>query len=66
MPVSFAGMLRVGQAAERLGVSIATLRRWSDAGLVPEYRTLGGQRRYLPEELDEVLAEQIHERKDKQ
>src|SRR4051812_15597732 len=36
----------IGTAAETLGVSIPTLRRWEKAGkLVPE-RTAGGQRRY--------------------
>ncbi len=36
----------IGEAAEALGVSITTLRRWEAEGkLVPE-RTAGGQRRY--------------------
>ena len=37
--------LNVGQAAEYLGVSAASLRNWSDQGKVPVYRTPGGQRR---------------------
>jgi excisionase family DNA binding protein len=43
-------LLSVGEAAEFLGVSATSLRKWSDQGLVPVYRTPGGQRRYsLPD-----------------
>ncbi len=38
--------LNVSEAAEFLGVSAASLRKWSDQGIVPVYRTPGGQRRY--------------------
>ena len=48
--------LNVSEAAEFLGVSAASLRKWSDQGLVPVYRTPGGQRRYSPPDLDEFLA----------
>ena len=44
--------LTVSQAARHLGVSIATVRRWSNAGHLPGYRTPGGQRRFTAEELD--------------
>ncbi len=44
--------LTVSQAADELGVSIATVRRWSNAGHLQGYRTPGGQRRYTPEQLD--------------
>lgn len=47
-----ARLLNVGQAAEYLGVSPASLRKWSNDGLVPTYRTPGGQRRYAREDLD--------------
>jgi excisionase family DNA binding protein len=46
----------VSEAAEFLGVSAASLRKWSDQGLVPVYRTPGGQRRYSPEDLEQFLA----------
>jgi excisionase family DNA binding protein len=36
--------LRVQHAAELLGVSASTLRRWADSGKVPSRRTPGGQR----------------------
>jgi excisionase family DNA binding protein len=48
--------LNVSEAADFLGVSAASLRKWSDQGLVPVYRTPGGQRRYSPGDLDEFLA----------
>jgi molybdopterin-binding protein len=36
--------LRIGQAAELLGVSSDTMRRWADDGRLPTRRTTGGQR----------------------
>lgn len=48
--------LNVSDAAAYLGVSAASLRKWSDQGLVRVYRTPGGQRRYAPEDLDGFLA----------
>jgi molybdopterin-binding protein len=36
--------LRVGQAAEMLGVSVETLRRWESEGRLPMVRSEGGQR----------------------
>jgi molybdopterin-binding protein len=36
--------LRIGQAAELLGVSADTVRRWADDGRLPSRRTSGGQR----------------------
>jgi molybdopterin-binding protein len=35
---------RMGQAAELLGVSVDTMRRWADAGRVKVERTDGGRR----------------------
>jgi len=43
------------QAAAYLGVSLATVRRWSDAGRLHGSRTPGGQRRYSREQLDAFL-----------
>jgi molybdopterin-binding protein len=36
--------IRIGQAAELLGVSADTVRRWADEGRLPTTRTEGGQR----------------------
>ena len=66
---------RMGQAAELLGVSVDTVRRWADAGRLGTRRTEGGQRvvdgaslaefmsglRHLPEH-DEVIAQSARNR----
>jgi excisionase family DNA binding protein len=51
-----ARLLNVGRAAAYLGVSAASLRKWSNEGLVPVYRTPGGQRRYSVDHLDEFMS----------
>jgi len=43
------------QAATYLGVSLATVRRWSNDGHLRGYRTPGGQRRYSREQLEGFL-----------
>jgi excisionase family DNA binding protein len=47
--------LTASQAARHLGVSISTVRRWSDAGYLEAHRTPGGQRRFSAAALDEFL-----------
>ena len=49
--------LRVGQAAEILGVSTDTLRRWDHEGRLLAYRSSGGQRRIPLAEVRRLLAE---------
>jgi excisionase family DNA binding protein len=44
------------QAARYLGVSLATIRRWADAGHLSCYRTPGGQRRFSRDQLDGFIA----------
>jgi excisionase family DNA binding protein len=44
------------QAARYLGVSLATVRRWTDAGYISCYRTPGGQRRFAAEQLDVFIS----------
>lgn len=44
------------QAARYLGVSLATVRRWTDAGYLTGYRTPGGQRRFSRDQLDGFIA----------
>ena len=44
------------QAARYLGVSLATVRRWTDAGHIGCYRTPGGQRRFSRDQLDKFIA----------
>lgn len=43
------------QAARYIGVSLATIRRWTDAGHISCYRTPGGQRRFSREQLDSFV-----------
>ena len=49
--------LRVGQAAEMLGVSVETLRRWETEGRLRMERSLGGQRLVDIEEVSRLLDE---------
>ncbi len=51
-----AKLYNVGQAADYLGVSAASLRKWSNEGLVAVYRTPGGQRRYSRDDLDRFMS----------
>ena len=41
----------IGKAAEMLGVSVSTLRRWDETGQLVAERTPGGRRRYLTSEV---------------
>src|ERR1700693_2749875 len=51
-------LVRIGQAAEALGVSGATLRRWELQGRLAVVRSTGGQRQVEVSELTRKLAEQ--------
>lgn len=50
------GPVRIGRAAELLGVSIETLRRWEQDGRLTTTRTAGGQRTVDVEEVRRVRA----------
>lgn len=50
-------LLRVGQAAEMLGVSVETLRRWEVDGRVRMERSDGGQRLIAIDEVSRLLDE---------
>lgn len=47
--------LTTSEAARHLGVSLSTIRRWSDLGYLRGYRTPGGQRRFSIEQLDDFI-----------
>jgi molybdopterin-binding protein len=49
--------IRVGQAAEMLGVTVETLRRWEADGRLAMERSEGGQRRIEMDEVARLLAE---------
>ena len=47
--------LSASQAAQALGVSLGTVRRWSDMGYLRASRTPGGQRRFNQDEIDRFV-----------
>ncbi|MCY4456589.1 MAG: TOBE domain-containing protein [Acidimicrobiaceae bacterium] len=48
---------RIGEAAQILGVSVDTVRRWADQGKVKTRRTRGGQREIAGPELARLALE---------
>jgi excisionase family DNA binding protein len=40
-------VLRPAEVAEFFEVTTRTIRRWADAGLLPSFRTVGGQHRFM-------------------
>ena len=52
----------IGQAAERLGVSISTLRRWEREGKLVAERTTHGHRRYRLDQLGSVSQSCVNKR----
>jgi excisionase family DNA binding protein len=56
--------LTASQAARALGVSVSTVRRWSDSGALRGYRTPGGQRRFSREQIEAFVASLEGERSD--
>ena len=50
-------LIRVGQAAEMLGVSVETLRRWEAEGRLATTRSEGGQRLVDLDEVARLLTE---------
>jgi molybdopterin-binding protein len=57
MATDDAGLLRIGQAAELLGVGVDTLRRWESDGRLSTTRSIGGQRLVPIPEVSRLLAE---------
>jgi excisionase family DNA binding protein len=52
--------LSTSQAAHALGVSLGTIRRWSDMGYLESYRTPGGQRRFSREQIEHFVDSLEH------
>lgn len=57
--------LRVGQAAEMLGVTVETLRRWEADGRLHTTRSAGGQRLVPIAEVSRLLRERRREATDR-
>jgi len=57
VPVKGDRTLRIGQAAELLGVGVETLRRWAEEGRLSLERSAGGQRLVPIGEVSRLLAE---------
>jgi excisionase family DNA binding protein len=47
--------LRAAEVAARLHVSPKTVSRWAKQGRLEHRRTLGGHRRYDPEQIDQLV-----------
>jgi excisionase family DNA binding protein len=47
--------LTPGQVARLFNVSITTVGKWADAGLIPSFRTPGGQRRFYVDDVDAAI-----------
>ena len=54
--VKLSRFFRVGEAAERLGVSPQTLKQWIYKGTLRTVQTAGGHHRIAPAEVDRLLA----------
>lgn len=54
-PGSSGTWLSIDAACQMLGVDQSTLRRWSDSGKIPVFRTPGGHRRYNEDDLKALL-----------
>ena len=50
--------LTIGQAADHLGVSRDTLRRWEKAGKIKTARSPTNRRYYTQEQLDQLIGKQ--------
>ena len=48
--------LTLGAASALLGVSESTIRRWADGGEIRSYRTSGGHRRVLEDDLRAIIS----------
>ena len=49
--------MSLGAASRVLGINEATVRQWADRGRLPVYRTPGGHRRFLREDVEALMKE---------
>jgi excisionase family DNA binding protein len=55
--------LSIDAACKILGVDQSTLRRWSDSGKIPVFRTPGGHRRYSEDDLQAFVSGEARPRR---
>jgi excisionase family DNA binding protein len=48
--------MTLGQASKQLGVTAATIRKWSDQGRLPVFYTPGGHRRFRARDLEAFVS----------
>jgi excisionase family DNA binding protein len=48
-------VIRPAEVARRFEVSVVTVAKWADEGLIPSFRTPGGQRRFYEDEIDSYI-----------
>jgi molybdopterin-binding protein len=53
----FESSIRIGRAAEMLGVTVDTIRRWADEGKIESVRSPGGQRLIPIEDVTRLIGE---------
>ena len=56
-------MIRVGDVARQLGVSVATVRRYSNDGKIPYKNSIGGHRIYDQADIDKLLGNEPNKNK---
>ncbi|WP_053227575.1 EAL domain-containing protein [Solirubrobacter soli] len=60
-PSTSAATVGLSEAAEALGVSASTLRRWANTGRIGAIRTPGGHRRFSVSEIRRLVAQPGHQ-----
>ncbi len=55
--------LSIDAACKMLGVDQSTLRRWSDTGKIPVFRTPGGHRRYAEDDIRALMRGETRRRR---
>jgi excisionase family DNA binding protein len=48
--------LSTRDVADMFGVTMKTIHRWAESGRLPSFKTLGGQHRFHPSVVEEILA----------
>ena len=50
-------LLSIGDAAQRLGIPVSTLRGWANRGVIPSVKTPTKHRRFRPSDIDRMASE---------